>query len=45
MSPTHAAVPAFIDGWNNRSHPFIWMKTADEVLAKANRKKTSNADY
>ena len=27
------------------SHPFVWTKTADEVLKKANRKKTSNADH
>ena len=38
-------IRAFIDGWNHRSHPFVWTKTADEVLAKANRKKTSNADH
>lgn len=26
----------FIDGWNERKHPFVWTKTADEILAKAN---------
>ncbi len=26
----------FIIGWNDRKHPFVWSKTADEVLAKAN---------
>ncbi|MBB1010569.1 IS630 family transposase, partial [Dietzia sp. SLG510A3-3B2-2] len=41
----NAKIRTFIDGWNNRSHPFVWTKTADEVLAKANRKKTSNADH
>ena len=40
----NAKIRAFIDGWNNRSHPFIWTKTADEVLTKANGEKTSNAD-
>ena len=24
----------FIDGWNDRCHPFTWTKTADEILAK-----------
>lgn len=41
----NAKIRAFIDGWNKRSHPFVWTKTAEEVLAKANRKKTSNADH
>ena len=22
----------FIDGWNERCHPFVWTKTADELL-------------
>jgi transposase len=35
-------VRAFIDGWNDRSHPFVWTKTADEILKKANRPTTSN---
>jgi hypothetical protein len=36
---------AFIDGWNDRAHPFTWTKTADQILAKANRKKISNAGH
>lgn len=39
----NAKIRAFIDGWNDRAHPFTWTKTADQILAKANRKKTSNA--
>jgi hypothetical protein len=35
-------VRAFIDGWNDRCHPFVWTKTADEVRKKANRQITSN---
>ena len=27
-----AAIETFIDGWNERCHPFIWTKTADEIL-------------
>jgi DDE superfamily endonuclease len=34
-------IRAFITGWNNRKHPFIWTKTPDEVLAKIKRKHTS----
>lgn len=35
-------IRAFIDGWNDRAHPFVWTKTADEILNKANRPTTSN---
>ena len=28
------AIEAFIDGWNDRCHPFTWTKTADEILPK-----------
>jgi hypothetical protein len=30
-----AAIRKFIDGWNERCEPFVWTKTADEILAKA----------
>jgi transposase len=36
-------IRAFIDGWNTRCHPFTWTKTADQILTKANRQKTSDA--
>ena len=29
-----AAIETFIDGWNDRCHPFTWTKTADEILPK-----------
>jgi transposase len=29
----------FITGWNQRKHPFIWTKPADEILDKINRKR------
>jgi transposase len=38
-------IRAFIDGWNDRSHPFVWTKTADQILAKANRPTTSNPSH
>jgi hypothetical protein len=37
----NAKIRAYIDGWNDRSHPFAWTRIADEILAKANRMKTS----
>jgi len=27
-----AAIENFIDGWNDRCHPFTWTKTAEELL-------------
>jgi transposase len=38
-------IRAFITGWNKRSRPFVWTKTADQILAKAQRKVTSGADH
>ena len=36
----------FIDGWNDRCHPFVWTKTPDEVLKRArNRQVTSDAGH
>ena len=32
-----AAIRTFIDGWNERCHPFAWTKTADEILPHATR--------
>ncbi|MGI8625188.1 MAG: transposase, partial [Geodermatophilaceae bacterium] len=40
-----AKIRAFIDGWNDRAHPFVWTKTADQILTKANRQKTSNSGH
>ena len=40
-----AAIETFIDGWNRRCEPFVWTKTADEILTKSRRKKTSNTRH
>ena len=32
-------IRAFITGWNQRKHPFIWTKPAEDILAKINRKR------
>lgn len=39
-----AAISAFIDGWNQRCHPFTWTKTADDILPHT-RKQTSDAGH
>ncbi len=41
-----AAIGIFIDGWNDRCAPFVWTKTADQIIPKATRgKDTSNARH
>src|SRR4051795_2671054 len=40
-----AKIRLFINGWNNRCHPFVWTKTADQILTKANRPKNSPTDH
>jgi len=37
-----AAIETYIDGWNERCAPFIWTKTADQILAKATRGQQSS---
>jgi transposase len=41
----NAKIRAFIAGWNDRCHPFVWTKTADQILKKANRQTTSNTPH
>jgi transposase len=38
-------ISRFIDGWNDRCHPFTWTKNADEILTHAKRQTTSDADH
>ena len=35
MSELIAAIEQFIQGYNERAHPFVWTKTAQQILAKA----------
>jgi transposase len=37
-----AAIEDFIDGWNERCHPFTWTKTADEILPKCHPGKRTS---
>lgn len=34
----NAKIRAFINGWNDRKHPFVWTKTAEDILKKAQPK-------
>jgi hypothetical protein len=38
-------IRAFINAYNNRCRPFIWTKTADDILPRANRQPTSDAGH
>lgn len=38
-------IRAFINGWNDRCHPFTWTKTPEQILNKANRQTTSNTHH
>ncbi len=41
----NAKIRQFITGWNVRKHAFMWTKTADEILTKANRQPTSETRH
>ena len=41
----NAKIRQFIDGWNDRCHPFAWTKTSEVILKKANRQTTSDARH
>jgi len=41
----NSAIRAFIDAYNDRCRPFVWTKTADEILPRATRKPTSDAGH
>ncbi len=38
-------IRAFVTGWNDRCHPFVWTKTSTEILNKANRSTTSKTAH
>ncbi len=35
------AITRFIDAWNDRCQPFVWTKTADQILSHSRSQKTS----
>ena len=36
-----AAIETFIDGWNDRCEPFVWTKTADDLIGEARPRQTT----
>ena len=40
-----AAIRAYIDGYNERCQPFVWTKTAEDILPRATRQRTSDAGH
>ena len=40
-----ATITGFIDGWNDRCHPFTWTKTAEQILPHAPRQPNSDARH
>jgi transposase len=45
VTELNTAIRAFIDSYNNRCNPFVWTKTADEILPRATRQPTSDARH
>jgi transposase len=41
----NAKIRHFINGWNDRAHPFVWTKTAEDILAKAKRPTIINSGH
>jgi transposase len=40
-----AAIRRFVDDWNQRCHPFVWVKDANDIMVKATRKRTSGTEH
>ncbi len=40
-----ASIRRFVDGWNQRCQPFVWVKDADDIMVKATRKRTSGTGH
>ena len=45
VTDLNTKIRAFITGWSKRSQSFVWTKTADDVLAKAQREVASGANH
>jgi transposase len=45
VSDLIAAIRRFIDGWNERCQPFVWVKDTDDIMVKATRKRTSGTKH
>jgi len=40
-----AAIRRFVDGWNQRCQPFVWVKDTVDIMIKAIRKRTSETKH
>jgi transposase len=45
VTELNAAIRTFIDSYNNRCNPFVWTKTANDILTRATRQPTSDARH
>ena len=45
VTELEAAIRTFIDAHNADPKPFVWTKTADQILTQANRQTTSNSSH
>ncbi len=41
----NAKIRAFVTGWNDRRHPFVWTKTPDDILNSINRKRSKTTSH
>jgi len=37
-----AAIQTFIDGWNDRCTPFVWTKTADQIIPHTTKRQATS---
>ena len=37
-----AAIETFIEGYNRRAQPFVWTKTAEDILIKASKQQDTS---
>ena len=44
MGDLNAKICAFVNGWDDRAHPIVCTKTADEILNTANRQTTRSCE-
>ena len=45
VSDLVASIRRFVDGWNQRCQPFVWVKDADDIMVNATRKRTSGTEH
>lgn len=45
VSALIAAIERFLTAWNTRKKPFAWVKSAEQILAKANRQRSGVTAY